>query len=112
MQREASVLLEKLEAQGRQLAGLQHHQMQAAELTATLRSTTDALEKSQAELQQTASALEHAQHQLAQACVSASLQPELACQASYTSWHLLRAQKSGKAILRSSVESCGFAKHS
>lgn len=79
LQREVSALLEKLEAQGRELAGLQHYQMQASKLTATLHSTTDALQKSQAELQQTASALESTQHQLAQACAAASLQPRLAC---------------------------------
>ena len=67
LQREVSALLGKLDAQGQQLAELQHHQTQARQLTATLHSTTDALEKSQAELQQTASALESTQQQLAQA---------------------------------------------
>ncbi|CAL5219644.1 g1523 [Coccomyxa viridis] len=66
LQREVSALLGKLEAQGRELAELQHHQTQARQLTATLHSTTDALEKSQAELQQTASSMESTQQQLAQ----------------------------------------------
>lgn len=62
------MLLGKLEAQGQETASLQHHRAQARELTAALHSTTDALERSQAELQQTASDLEHTRQQLAQAC--------------------------------------------
>ncbi len=77
LQREVSALMGKLEAQGRELAELQHHQTQARQLTATLHSTTDALEKSQAELQQTASALESTQQQLAQACAAMLLPPRL-----------------------------------
>lgn len=64
------MLLGKLEAQGRELAGLQHHQTQARQLTATLHSTTDALEKSQGELQHTASVLASTQQQLAQVCTA------------------------------------------
>lgn len=67
LQREVSVLLGKLEAQGQETAGLQHHRAQARELTAALHSTTDALERSHAELQQTASDLEHTRQRLAQA---------------------------------------------
>ena len=78
LRREVSALLGKLEAQGRELEGLQHHQAQARKLTATLHSTTTALEKSQAELQETASALERTQHQLAEACVAVGLQSTLA----------------------------------
>ena len=62
------MLLGKLEAQGQETAGLQHHRAQARALTAALHPTTDALERSQAELQQTASNLEHTRQQLAEAC--------------------------------------------
>ena len=79
-----SALLGKLEAQGRELAELQHHQTQARQLTATLHSTTDALEKSQAELQQTASSMESTQQQLAQACIEFIYAPWIAL--SWSQW--------------------------
>ena len=94
-------LLGRLEAQGRELGGLQRHQTQARKLTATLDSATTALETSQADLQQTASALERTQHQLAQACAAAGLQSTPAFSSHCLCWCYL-----GGHTLRVVAERC------
>lgn len=68
LQREMGVLLEKLQAQGQELAGLQQHSAEATQLTAVLHDTSEALEAKQAEAQRAAFALDDALQQLAQAC--------------------------------------------
>lgn len=70
LQREMGVLLEKLQAQQQEMAGLQQHSAEATQLTAVLHDTSEALEAKQAEAQHTASALDGALQQLAQACPS------------------------------------------
>lgn len=66
LQEETGLLLGQLESQGLEAVAAQQHAAQAAELTAALESTTDALEHSQADLRQAAAALESTRQQLAQ----------------------------------------------
>jgi hypothetical protein len=61
------VLLEKLQAQGQVIAGLQQHSAEATQLPSVLHDTIVALDAKQTEAQQAASALGDALQQLAPA---------------------------------------------